>query len=128
MPAVSFACFCVACKRASMSFSTEPHAPAKPAPETKPVVRVRAERRRNDVRLWVEDNGIGIKPEYQHRLFSVFERVHQEKNYEGTGIGLAIVRKAAERTHEATWRRACVRNDNRCRGLVLLVALGAWLI
>jgi PAS domain S-box-containing protein len=67
------------------------------APGMKPKVNVRAEQRNGDIRLWVEDNGIGIKPEYQHRLFSMFERVHPEKNYEGTGIGLAIVRKAAER-------------------------------
>jgi PAS domain S-box-containing protein len=62
-----------------------------------PRVRIRTERRNGDTRLWIEDNGIGIKPEYQHRLFSVFERVHPEENFEGTGIGLAIVRKAAER-------------------------------
>lgn len=67
------------------------------APGKQPRVHVWTERRNGDVRLWVEDNGIGVKPEYQHRLFNVFERVHPEKNYEGTGIGLAIVRKAAER-------------------------------
>lgn len=66
-------------------------------PGATPRVRLRTERRNGDVRLWIEDNGIGIKPEYQHRLFNVFERIHPEKNYEGTGIGLAIVRKAAER-------------------------------
>lgn len=67
------------------------------APGTTPKIRIRTEQLNGDVRLWIEDNGIGIKPEYQHRLFSVFERIHPEKNYEGTGIGLAIVRKAAER-------------------------------
>lgn len=67
------------------------------APGATPRIRIHTEQRNGDVRLWIEDNGIGIKPEYQHRLFSVFERVHPEKNYEGTGIGLAIVRKAAER-------------------------------
>lgn len=66
-------------------------------PGTPSKVRIRTEQRNAEVRLWVEDNGIGIKPEYHHRLFSVFERIHPEKNYEGTGIGLAIVRKAAER-------------------------------
>ena len=46
------------------------------------------------VRLWVEDNGIGIPKGEQARLFKLFQRVHS--NYEGTGLGLSIVRKAAE--------------------------------
>jgi light-regulated signal transduction histidine kinase (bacteriophytochrome) len=40
---------------------------------------------------------IGIDPKYQHRLFGMFERIHPTLNFEGTGVGLAIVRKAAER-------------------------------
>jgi signal transduction histidine kinase len=52
-------------------------------------------------RLWIADNGIGIKPEHQSRLFGMFERIHPERNYEGTGIGLAIVRKAVERMNGA---------------------------
>lgn len=63
----------------------------------RPRVEVWTESRNAHVRLWVQDNGIGVKPEYQSRLFRMFERVHEQSWYEGTGIGLAIVRKAAER-------------------------------
>lgn len=62
-----------------------------------PCVRVWTEPRDGEVRLWVEDNGIGIEPKFQHRLFSMFERIHPNSKYEGTGVGLAIVRKAVER-------------------------------
>jgi signal transduction histidine kinase len=62
-----------------------------------PVVTVSAEKRDNRIRLWIEDNGIGIAPQDQEKIFKMFERVDSAREYEGTGIGLAIVRKAAER-------------------------------
>ena len=63
----------------------------------RPSVRVRGEDDGGFVRLWFEDNGIGIPKNEQARLFHIFTRLHAQEEYEGTGIGLAIVRKAAER-------------------------------
>jgi PAS domain S-box-containing protein len=62
-----------------------------------PRVRVRSERKERRVRLWVEDNGIGIAAEEAHRLFVPFERLNPGADYPGSGIGLAIVRRSAQR-------------------------------
>jgi PAS domain S-box-containing protein len=67
------------------------------APGDRPRIRVRAEPRGDRLRLWVEDNGIGLAGEHLSRIFNVFERLHGGEAYPGTGIGLAIVRKGAER-------------------------------
>ncbi len=68
-------------------------------PGRAPVVRVRSEARDSGgmVRLWVEDEGIGIEPTHQERIFGPFERLHGREAYPGTGIGLAIVGRVAER-------------------------------
>jgi signal transduction histidine kinase len=49
------------------------------------------------VRLWIEDNGIGIAPQHQQRIFNAFERLHGIDTYVGTGIGLAIAKRGTER-------------------------------
>ncbi len=67
------------------------------AKERAPKIRIWTEPRGDQVRLWVEDNGIGILPEHQARVWGMFERIHPQHMYEGTGIGLAIVRKTLER-------------------------------
>lgn len=67
--------------------------PAGQAPE----VRLECERVEEYLRLWVIDKGIGIAPEYREKIWGAFQRLHQNEDYPGTGIGLAIVRKAVER-------------------------------
>lgn len=66
-------------------------------PEREPRVTIRAENGGGHVRLWVEDNGIGIEPQYQQKIFGLFQRLHRPDQFSGTGVGLAIVQKAAER-------------------------------
>ncbi|MGZ8899086.1 MAG: sensor histidine kinase, partial [Limisphaerales bacterium] len=61
-----------------------------------PVVRVRAETSNGRVKIWVEDNGIGVPRQHNERIFRVFERLDGGR-YAGTGIGLSIVRKGVER-------------------------------
>ena len=62
-----------------------------------PEMRIRSEHFNGKVRLWFEDNGVGIDPAHHERIFQIFGQVHPEGKYAGTGIGLAIVRKAVQR-------------------------------
>jgi PAS domain S-box-containing protein len=66
-------------------------------PGVTPQVRIRTEPAGDFIKLWIEDNGIGIDENSQSRLFQIFTRLHAVTEYQGSGIGLAIVRKAVER-------------------------------
>jgi PAS domain S-box-containing protein len=65
-------------------------------PGVPPVVRLRTEDHGDYLRLWVEDNGIGVAPDHRAQIFRPFIRLEREK-YAGTGIGLSIVQKGVER-------------------------------
>ncbi|GGL08892.1 sensor histidine kinase [Deinococcus radiotolerans] len=72
-------------------------------PGTAPHVHVRAERRPGRWVIHVQDNGIGIAPEYHDRIFGVFQRLHPMDEYAGSGIGLAVTRSAAEQLGGELW-------------------------
>lgn len=65
--------------------------------ERTPEVTIRTEDRESVVRIWVEDNGVGVPEGQEERIFRVFERLAEGSHVPGTGIGLAIVRRALEK-------------------------------
>lgn len=66
-------------------------------PGLPPAVDIVASRHNNTVRIAVKDSGIGIAPEHHDRIFQIFQRLHTASAYPGTGIGLALVKRIAER-------------------------------
>ena len=67
------------------------------APGVAPIIKVSGEKGGLNYQLSITDNGIGFDEKYLDRIFTVFQRLHGRKEYEGTGMGLAICRKIAER-------------------------------
>ena len=71
-----------------------------------PLITIRARGAENDVLLSLQDNGIGFDMQYHDHIFKVFQRLHRDDQYPGTGIGLALVRKAIERLGGRVWAQS----------------------
>ena len=66
-------------------------------------IEVGARRSQGHVLFWVRDNGPGFDMRYHDRIFEIFQRLHRAEEFAGTGVGLAIVRKAVERMQGKVW-------------------------
>jgi signal transduction histidine kinase len=68
-----------------------------------PCIEVGSKESADSCLVWVRDNGIGFDMKYHDRIFDIFQRLNVSDDYPGTGIGLAIVRKAMERMGGRAW-------------------------
>jgi light-regulated signal transduction histidine kinase (bacteriophytochrome) len=68
-----------------------------------PKIHISSIKKDNQYIISVKDNGIGIKPEYLERIFTIFQRLHGKEEYDGTGIGLSIAQKIVHQHHGEIW-------------------------
>jgi signal transduction histidine kinase len=85
-------------------------------------VRVLAEPRGDRVRLWVEDNGIGVPEHQRDSIFGMFERLHGIETYPGNGMGLALVRRGADQIGGAVGVESVAEDGNGSRFWIELPA------
>lgn len=86
-----------------------------------PRIHITAQRENDEWRVGIKDNGIGIAPEYKDRIFGIFKRLHNDRKYAGTGIGLAI----CQRTIEGHGGRIWVESEGDGKGSTFYFTLPA---
>lgn len=70
---------------------------------SRPVIEIGSHTEDNVCRIFIRDNGIGIDPKFYQRIFMVFQRLHANSEYSGTGMGLALCKKIVERHGGTIW-------------------------
>ncbi len=81
--------------------------------QAQPRVEVGAQQKDSQTIYYVSDNGVGFDTQYASRIFGVFQRLHSDKEYEGTGIGLATVQRIINRHHGKIWVESAVNQGAR---------------
>jgi light-regulated signal transduction histidine kinase (bacteriophytochrome) len=76
--------------------------------QEKPLVKIDSESKGGSTIYSISDNGVGFNMEYAHKLFGVFQRLHTMEEFEGTGVGLAIVQRVITKHGGKVWAESTV--------------------
>jgi signal transduction histidine kinase len=80
------------------------------ANKQEPCIEIGSYKRDGENIFFVKDNGVGFDEKYKHKLFKVFQRLHSAEDFEGTGVGLAIVEKIISKHDGKVWAEAALKN------------------